>query len=87
MPTNTTECDTTQMFKDVNQYLENIKSIQPNVYNLWKVHLYKKHSEYIKSMMECLSMLNEIDNINKPLSITDLQTLVVLRKMTSSRLE
>jgi hypothetical protein len=83
----TLENNTTQMFKDVNQNLENIKSMQPNVYKLWKVYLYKKHSEYIKSMTDCVSMLNEIDNINKPLSIADLQTLVVLRNISSSRLQ
>jgi len=72
--------DTTQLFNEASLRLEDIKLIQPNVYNLWKVYLYKKHNDYVKSVNECLTMLNEIDNINKPLTISDLQTLAILRR-------
>jgi RPA family protein len=72
--------DTTQLFNEASVRLEDVKLIQPNVYNLWKVYLYKKHNAYVKSVNECLTMLNEIDNINKPLTISDLQTLAILRR-------
>lgn len=76
-----TPTQTTNLSKLVDEQLENIKTKQPNIYNLWKVYLHKKQSEYNTSLMECLQMLNSLQDINNELSITDLQTILIFRNM------
>jgi hypothetical protein len=80
-----THTQTTNLSKLVDEQLENIKSKQPNIYNLWKVYLHKKQSEYNTSLMECLQMLNSLQDINKELSITDLQTILIFRNMVKQQ--
>lgn len=84
-PPTQTNTQTTNLSNVVNEELENIKTKQPNIYNLWKVYLHKKQSEYNTSLMECLQMLNSLQDINKELSITDLQTILIFRNMVKQQ--
>ena len=60
--------------------LESIKTKQPNVYKLWKILIYKKELALMKTIMECDEMLNNVDSLNKELSILDLHTLSILKQ-------
>ena len=58
--------------------LESIKETQPNLYNLWKITIYKQEARFVKALLECEHMLDKVDSLNKPLSIMDIQTLFIL---------
>jgi len=65
--------------------LETIKELQPNLYTLWKLTIYKQESRLIKTLLECESMLDEVGSLNKTLSVLDIQTLFVLGKTLSNK--
>jgi len=68
------------VFDNITQQLEAIKETQPNVYHLWKLYIHKKQTAYTNSLLECLTMLKTVKDIDKTLTITDLQTLLLLKK-------
>jgi hypothetical protein len=70
-----------ESINNINHRLEEIKTIQPNVYKLWKVFLKKKERDYSDSLNQCANMLNNISEYDKKVTISDLQTLIILRKL------
>lgn len=76
--------NTEELFNNVQTQLETIQTTQPNVYKLWKVYLYKKEKDFIDSLKECMEMLHSINSIQHQLSISDLQTLFMMKKLTQS---
>ena len=83
--TNTnTNTNAQELFNNVQSHLETIQTTQPNVYKLWKVYLYKKEKDFIDSLQECVKMLHSINCVQHQLSISDLQTLFMMKKLTQN---
>ena len=66
--------------KDIKAKLETIKEKQPNLYKLWKLNIYQNEAKLIKSLIDCNTMLNNIDMLTKKLTMADIQTFVILNK-------
>jgi hypothetical protein len=64
--------------RSIKTKLESIKETQPNLYNLWKITIYKQEAGFVKTLLECEHMLDKVETLNKPLSIMDIQTLFIL---------
>ena len=60
--------------------LETIKEKQPNLYKLWKLNIYQNEAKLIKSLIDCNTMLDNIDMLTKKLTMADIQTFVILNK-------
>ena len=68
------------MIKNIKSKLETIKEKQPNLYKLWKLNIYQNETKLIKSLIDCNSMLENVDTFTKTLSLADIQTFVILNK-------
>ena len=71
--------------RSIKTKLESIKETQPNLYNLWKITIYKQEARFVKTLLECESMLDQVGSLNKTLSVLDIQTLFVLSKTISNK--
>ena len=58
--------------------LESIKEKQPNLYKIWKTTIYKQELRLMKTLLDCNSMLEKVNDLNKELSLLDIQTLIIL---------
>ena len=64
--------------KSIKDKLELIKEKQPNLYKIWKTTIYKQEMKLSKTLLDCNSMLEKVNDLNKPLSLLDIQTLIIL---------
>ena len=71
--------------RSIKTKLESIKETQPNLYNLWKITIYKQEARFVKTLLDCEHMLDKVDSLNKSLSIMDIQTLFILGKTISNK--
>lgn len=58
--------------------LESIKEKQPTLYKIWKTTIYKQELRLTKTLLDCNSMLEKVNDLNKELSLLDIQTLIIL---------
>ena len=71
-------------YNNVHKELDKIKESQPNVYNIWKLYLFKKEKEYYNSLKECSNMLDVVQSCKKSITIEELQTIFMMRKLINN---
>ena len=71
--------DNVKKIQCIKKQLESIKLTQPVLYKLWKLTIHKNEARFIKTLLNCQDMLENVKDLNKELSLLDIQTLVVLK--------
>ena len=64
--------------ENIKRRLESIKENQPNLYKIWKMTIHKQELKLIKTLLDCNNMLDKVSDLNKELSLLDIQTLIIL---------